>query len=451
MTTARTSLLPLALLISALTAGCNDYKLQPSGDDNTGTTPTEPPADAPDIEVEPASLDFGGVLKNCPSAPLEIVVRNVGASYLDVTDLAFGSNRFEIDWDGAAFQLAPGEERAFLASFTPEAYSTYETELTVRSNDPDEAELGVPTEGYGDASAMFEEGFRQQNYDAVDVLWVVDNSCSMDEEQGQMRTNFASFISEFVALSLDYQMAIVTTDMDNRSQAGQFVGSIMTPATPNIETEFQRQANQGSGGSGDERGMDAVYAALTEPLRSGTNAGFIRDEAALAVVVLSDEDDFSRIADATFQSWFQGLKADAAKVSFNAIVGDPTTGGLFSGGCTDWAGSTMLSASAGDRYVNMANATGGVWRSICYADYAETMQHISLTSAGMVTTFNLSETPTNFGLIQVWVGGVQWYYGLYDGWTYDSSNNSVTFHGDAIPEVGEYVLLQYPINGECSG
>ncbi len=442
------NLLPLCL---ALVVGCNDYKLNPKPDGNEGTEPTEVPAESPDIEVEPASLDFGGVLKNCPSAPQTVTVRNVGQAHLDVSDLSFANSRFSLDWDGAAFQLAPGEEREFEALFTPEAYSPYETELVVLSNDPDEGELTVPSEGYGDESAMYEEGFVQSSWDAVDVLWVIDNSCSMDEEQTEMRNNFSSFITEFVTLELDYQMAVVTTDMDDPSQSGKFVGAMMTPSTTGIEAEFVRQASQGSAGSGEERGMDAVYAALTAPLIGGAHAGFLREEAALAVVVLSDEDDYSRVVDGTFQSFFQGLKADPSKVTFNAIVGDPTSGGIFSGGCTDWAGSTMLSASAGDRYVNMALATGGLWRSICYADYAETMQHISLTSAGMIATLRLSEVPTNFGLIEVYVDSTQWYYGLYDGWTYDSDENSLTFHGEAIPAQGEYVLVRYPITGECSG
>lgn len=439
-----------AVLTLALAAGCSDYKLNAKPKENVGTEPTEVPPNSPDIEVEPASLDFGGVLKNCPSAAQVVTVRNVGEAHLDVTDLAFENSRFTLDWDGAAFQLAPGEERQFEALFTPEAYSPYETELVVTSNDPDEGEVVVPSEGYGDEEAMYEESFVQSSWDAVDVLWVIDNSCSMDEEQSEMRNNFSSFISEFVTLELDYQMAVVTTDMDNPSQAGRFVGDMMTPSTSAIEAEFVSQANQGSMGSGDERGMDAVYAALSAPLITGAHAGFIRDEAALAVVVLSDEDDYSRIGDSTFQSFFQGLKTDPSKVTFNAIVGDPTSGGLFSGGCTDWAGSTMLSASAGDRYVNMATATGGLWRSICYADYAETMQHISLTSAGMVATMRLAEVPTNFGLIEVYVEGTQWYYGLYDGWTYDSDENSITFHGEALPEQGELVLVRYPINGECN-
>lgn len=438
--------LPLAL---AVLGACNDYDLVRPDDKNEGTEPDPTVPTAPDIEVEPASLSFGGVLKDCPSAPQSITVRNVGDGYLDVTDLSSGNSSFALDWDGAAFQLAPGQERAFEVRFTPDAYVTFESELTVASNDPDEATVAVPTEGFGDENAMFEEGFTQESYASLDVLWVIDNSGSMSEEQQQVRDNFESFINEFVGLGLDYHLAVVATDMDQPMFQGKFVGEVITPASDDPVSQFLLAADLGSSGSGSERGMDAVKAALSEPLISGENAGFLREDAALAAIVLSDEDDSSVVGDSAFATWFMGLKADSSMVSFNAIVGDPTTSTDWFGGCTDWSGTTMLQANAGDRYVDMAGTTGGIWRSICYSDYDETLSHVSLTSAGMITTLPLSQTPTNWGLIEVYVDETQWLYSLFDGWTYDADDNSITFHGEAIPGPGAYVRVAYPISGEC--
>lgn len=437
------------LLALAVLGACNDYDLVRPDDKNLGTEPDPTVPTEPDIQVEPASLDFGGVLKDCPSAPLSLTVRNVGDGYLDVTSLATGNSSYVIDWDGVAFQLAPGAERVFEVAFTPDAYATFESEVTVASNDPDEATVVVPAEGFGDANAMYEEGFTQESYASLDVLWVIDNSGSMSEEQQQVRDNFESFINEFVGLGLDYHLAVVATDMDAPMFQGKFVGDVITPASDDPVAQFLLAADLGSSGSGSERGMDAVKAALSEPLISGENAGFLREDAALAAIVLSDEDDSSTTGDSAFASWFMGLKADSSMVSFNAIVGDPTSTTDWLGGCTDWSGATMLQANAGDRYVDMANTTGGIWRSICYSDYDETLSHVSLTSAGMITTLPLSQTPTNWGLIEVYVDETQWLYSLFDGWTYDADENSITFHGEAIPGPGAYVRVAYPITGEC--
>lgn len=443
----------LGLSFVAGLAACSDYDLHRPADGNKGSGDSGAPVSgAPDIQVEPASLDFGGVLKNCPSAPLQLTVRNNGDEMLDVYDIAPASTLYEIDFDGTAFQLAPGEEKSFDVTYTPDSYSESVSEVLFTSNDPDEAELGVPTEGFGDETALYEEGFTQEAFEAVDVMWVVDNSGSMGEELDQVRSNFASFIAEFVGLGLDFHLAVISTDMDTDGHKGKFRGPYITPDTADPVSAFLTQVDLGSSGSGSERGMDAVNAALTEPLASGANAGFLRDDAALAVIVLSDENDSSVMDNGTFGSWYMGLKADGDMITFNSIVGDPVSDSNWLGGCSNWSGLDMLQAEAGTRYINMSDTTGGIWKSICYEDYDETLAHVSLTSAGMVTTWDLSQTPASGGgSIEVTVDGERVYYSLFDGYTYDADTNSVTFHGDVIPGPGSYVLFRYSIIGECSG
>lgn len=443
----------LVLLPLLLAPACSDYDLHRPDKASDEPTDDTPPAGAPDIEVEPASFDFGSVLRNCPSAPQTLTIKNVGDDFLEVQELATDSPHYRIDWDGSPFQLGVDESATFEVTFTPEEYVLYEGALTITSNDPDEAEVTVPAVGNGDETALYEEGFTQEAWESLDVLWVVDNSGSMSEELDMVRENFDSFITEFVGLGLDYHLGVITTDMDNEGHKGALQGGYyITPDSSDPYTEFMNAVDQGSSGSGSERGMDAVKAALSEPLTSTTNAGFLRDDAALAAIVLSDEDDDSTIDESTFTSWFQGLKSDPAQVTFNAVVGDPSGPGLLDfGGCSGLVDGDMLQADAGDRYIDVVGRTGGIWRSICYEDYSETLAHVSLSSAGMVTTWTLSQTPTNSGQIEVYVDGTQWYYSLLDGWTYDADENSITFHGDALPGVGAYVLIRYPVAGECAG
>ena len=46
----------------------------------------------------------------------------------------------------------------------------------------------------------------------MDILWVIDNSGSMIEEQKNLRDNFNSFITEFVGKGYDFRIAVTTTD-----------------------------------------------------------------------------------------------------------------------------------------------------------------------------------------------------------------------------------------------
>ena len=450
--------IPLLLGSLAVLSACSDYdlhrpdKVDPPAPEveDTGTPPPDP-AD-PDISVSPESIDFGGLAKDCPAEPVPVTISNEGGATLTVSSIELsgtGSSAFSSEAPAVPLSLEPGESITFDVGFTPAAWVEYAIELQVKSDDPDEGKVKVPTLGHGAEDLTYEEGFTQDYYASVDVLWVVDNSGSMDEELQKVRDNFAHFITEFTALGLDYHLAVVTTDMDNPTQSGRIVGTVLSGDDPDVETKFLEYVDVGSMGSGDERGRDAVKAALSDPVLSDENADFLREDAALAVVVVSDEDDSSHTSVASFVSFYSALKADPAMVTFNAIVGDPTTSTDWIGGCQQWVGAAFLSATAGTGYVDVADATGGIWESICTSDYDEALQHLSLTSAGMTVEFPLTYEPSDLSEVGVTVNGSSVGNDATNGWTYDSAGNTVIFHGSAIPGPDEAVVISYPYATEC--
>ncbi|HNH48307.1 MAG TPA: lamin tail domain-containing protein, partial [Myxococcota bacterium] len=66
--------------------------------------------------------------------------------------------------------------------------------------------------------------FQQERINTVDVLLVVDNSCSMVEEQNKLATNFDSFIQFFTEADVDWQIGVVTTDVVQEQFAGRLIG-----------------------------------------------------------------------------------------------------------------------------------------------------------------------------------------------------------------------------------
>jgi hypothetical protein len=62
----------------------------------------------------------------------------------------------------------------------------------------------------------------------------------------------------------------------------------------NMEQTFACAANVGTSGPGMEMPLHASEFALDDRVADGTNAGFLREDALLAVVYLTDEDDCSR-------------------------------------------------------------------------------------------------------------------------------------------------------------
>jgi hypothetical protein len=77
---------------------------------------------------------------------------------------------------------------------------------------------------YGYTQPTVVDTFIQNRLNTVDLLLVVDNSCSMIEEQRKLATNFDSFINYFDEAEVDWQLGVVTTDTDQEKFSGHLIG-----------------------------------------------------------------------------------------------------------------------------------------------------------------------------------------------------------------------------------
>jgi hypothetical protein len=270
----------------------------------------------------------------------------------------------------------------------------------------------------------------------------------MDESLGRLNDQLDLFIGAFLTLGLDYHIGVVTTDMETATQAGKLQGSptYIESTTPDPVGKFESRASVGSGGSADERGFDAAKAALTDPLLSAENAGFLRTDSTLSVIVLSDENDASSQTASKFVSWFESLRTDPDKTTFNAFVGDRGFG------CTGgdiWAGD-FIEATGGDKYIDAADATGGFFASICSDDFSSPVINMARSSAGMKSTFTLTETPSDVSRLEVVVDGADCPADAIDGYSYDATSNSITFHGSWFPDANAVIEVAYPVDESCN-
>ena len=148
------------MLLSFALFACNDYNLtkpsEPKGrDPEAEEEETEtPPGDDPEIEVSPSSIDFENVLKDCPGQPVEVTITNKGKGTLKIRDIAIsGSAASKFEETGDVAELELNEKYTFSVKFTPTAYVTYEVQVDIQSNDPDEEKVEVPVIGTGTSVA----------------------------------------------------------------------------------------------------------------------------------------------------------------------------------------------------------------------------------------------------------------------------------------------------------
>jgi hypothetical protein len=207
-----------------------------------------------------------------------------------------------------------------------------------------------------------------------------------------------------------------------------------TGATPNLGQALQTAVQVGECGY-EQQGLEAMRRALTSPLvdhaddprtplSSDGNLGFYRQSASLAVVVVSDDDDTSPDAVATYVHFLQTLKGagNAARASLYAIVP---------------SGQTCPSASGqGFRYAEAATRTAGAIESICAPDFGPLLQDVVNRAFSAQTRFPLSGTPDAAG-VTVKVDGTP----VATGWVYDAPSNTVVF--DSPPAPGAVIEISY--------
>lgn len=465
------TMLPLTLAACAVDVGITEKDPDPPDPVDTDIVI---PVSQPDIEVTPAELSFGELPPNCPAAPQEIVIKNVGDARLDVSSIALdgaGNAVFTVN-KGGPIKIGPGDQVKVEVGFTATDYLNYnKVKVVVTSKDPDEDIVKVPVLGEGSVAAFAEDLFIQESASSVDVLWVVDNSCSMADDIQRLTNVMDVFFQGFVNLGLDYHVGVTTTDTtcagvgapaNGEGCNGKMIDMVIDSTTPDPAGAFSDMMDLAVSWEGDanERGFGAAKAALIAPaVNSAPNNAFLRSDATLAVVVLSDEDDAdaltggNRVTDA-FTSWLQGRKADPDDVTFSGMVG-PRSGSAISG-CP--AGS-QGSASAAPQYHRAIGTTRGVWGSMCNFDIAPFLTHLSFVAAGLEYRFELTQTPVNTSgqAITVTVDGENIPLGRLNdlgggrvgGWTYDSTNNVIELHGSAIPDPGEDVVIRYPYDSGC--
>jgi len=166
----------------------------------------------------------------------------------------------------------------------------------------------------------------------LDLLFVIDNSPSMADKQNNLAVNFPNFIDRLEQLDgglPDLHLGVINTDMGTKGTdagapgpavgqvgnggcsgsgsggnlttngsldvTGNFItdtkdidGTRLTNYTGTLATVFSDMARLGASGCGFEQPLHAMQAALDN---NPANVDFLRSDALLAVLFLTDEDD----------------------------------------------------------------------------------------------------------------------------------------------------------------
>ncbi len=243
------------------------------------------------------------------------------------------------------------------------------------------------------------DGGSQVGCSGIDVLFVIDNSGSMQQEQDNLVANFPQFVGVLEASGLDYRIGVTTTGRDYEwtmaspiggglpmDQDGGDNGTLLKTGAmtkrwiektdPDVSGTFSSLANVGVGGPSREMPLAAIRDAFEDRIADGTNVGFHRPEALLAVVILTDEDDCSHEQPVSL-----GFGQDLCSGGSSESVGNYIQFlDQFTGNHTRWATAVIAGpndcessfgeANEAERLEDFVNQVGtnGRFSSICEGD-----------------------------------------------------------------------------------
>ncbi len=379
--------------------------------------------------VAPSPIDFGTVKTGCRSADRAMALFNRCSTAVTVTSATLPG--FSV------FSLAATLPRTLLANESVSLTTRY-APVTV-GGDRDVVTLAwmdgttarhttVVLQGEANLTAQNTEQFSPAT-NKLDLLLVLDDSASMLDKQARVAAQLPGLIAALQFRNVDFHVGVIDAVAQGGGRLRRTSAGLrwVTPSTPGLGLRFAELI--ASTGLGDPEAFQApALAALTPPFVGDPliNAGFLRNDAALEVIVVTDADDGE---DRLLQ--LQQLKGPGGRFTWDVIgpFGAPNAPG-----CQTTPATHDL----------LIIATGGARQDVCANDWSPFFVTVASRAGDVRTFFPLRARPDPLGTPALTVD----FSGQVvpsTAWTWESVPNAVRFEPLYAPAPGTSVTITYPV------
>jgi hypothetical protein len=295
----------------------------------------------------------------------------------------------------------------------------------------------------------------------ADIIWVVDDSGSMDDDQARVAAAGSSFLALADQSGLDWRMCVV--DMTSGNSGGCCTDTDQTNDQwlgPGQQQQFlnciQDPAGSQTASGGYENGLTQAEDAIDTHLpRNASDPHAIRPEAKLVVIFVTDEpaqefkDDSSCPVSESSTTWGAGCDVLVTQWVgyFTGAERDAIAHGVLV------PGSTPNCSDLGDwgrGYEEIINSLGGTTGSICQSDLTATMSLIIQDIVGSASPVVLAHTPISVSLAVAKEDKSTQpssYLALprsrFQGFDYRASANTIVFIGQDFSNPPYEVVVSY--------
>ena len=250
----------------------------------------------------------------------------------------------------------------------------------------------------------------------AEIIWVIDNSGSMDTYQDAIIQNMQIFIDSFVqnVQGADWRMALLSTDKSESPYIGFLPTDYLDSSSPNPVLHFNHAIKRlGTNG-------DAVSEQVFFPIQSALilHQDFLRENSKLFIILVSDEPEQGRGSVNDFLDFLYALK-DPESISTYGVFE------MSEQGC----GMTPF---FGSRYEEFILRTNGLTFPICSGDYGVGLATFGsdIAQKTSVSKIQLEAAPVADTIEVVYQGNRLPKGRVENGgyWNYNSVDNAIHFH-----------------------
>ncbi len=421
----------------------------------------------PSLVADPVAVQFTDTQQGCETATTRVRFKNTGNTAVTMTSVALDPACPNL----AAFTLAaPSPLPSVIAAgawldafvgFVPNSMGASKCALRIDFAAPAAQTLLVTLAGTSTSDGSRTEHFVQAARKA-DILLVLDATGSMQDGTLDRIVGSASALMKAATQAgTDARLGVIGIGTASSCPSAANLRGTPRFLDPNTigslgATVTAMSADTACDASAMETGLEAARLALSAPrtddegqsctldafcatghtcvdgVCGGPNRGFLRPDASLDVVVVTDEDDQSTDPVATYTAFLAGMKGTGgdALVRLHAMAGD----------LPDGCNNTWHFGAAGTRYAQAVKATGGLFTSICTGNFDTAFAAIGSLPYVPRTLFPLSGKPWQDSL-KVTVDGVV----CTGGWTSQAATPAIVFDttGACLPAPGSEVVVTY--------
>lgn len=371
----------------------------------------------------PHQVSFGAVKQGCAGATRSVSIHD-GCGGLLVDAWAVRSAEFTTTGTAAAGS-APTSVDVHYAPWNagPDLGAV---ELTVKQGGQ-LVTYAVPLDGSGNATGDNVETFVEPATPKRDVLLVIDDS------QTDPQTFFAMNAPQFLAAAApgtDYQVGVIATEL-GWPTLGQLLGSprILTPSTPNVAAQLAARVQLGNNGFMESVAWPALKA-LTPPLSTGHNAGFLRPDARLSIIGLTTAGETSPLGAGYLHAALAALKP-RGHLTYSVM-------GPFSPFSPSGCAYDGFSDPAKHRF--LVSRLDGVQEEVCSSNWPAAVSNLGQSAFHGGSNLLYLRGDPDPSTLSVEADGSPVAASL---WTWDAERNAVSFNPVSAPAPGQTFTVRH--------